>query len=540
MRDEPLLIPGVKARYHPEVVPSYQGNPLIEALPPIWTEEETRDLLRYQPPYTPEMREAPTHPRYHLILSAAQFFRPLPIHLELEQRFSRMLRAGYVNRHPLTPGYWPQLTRTIDALQRRRQLGQIPHLTTTQGFSIVGMSGVGKSTSVRRILSLYDQVILHARYGRKRFTHVQVVWLLLQCPRNGALSDLVRQFFQVLDQVLGTDYYRQFVVRSKRRIEEFIPDMANLAARHSLGMLVIDEVQNLLQARGTNAEELLNFLVELDNTIGIPIVLIGTTKALPILMKEFRRARRAAGQGDLVWDRMEADAIWEQFVRTLWGYQFVRQATPLTPGLRHALYEASQGITDLAVKLYLLAQMHALASGEEVITPDLFGRVAAANLRMVQPFLAALRSNDVERLRHFDDLQPLELTMALVGSIREAYPLGEGQPSTESPERTPQATSTATAPVVPAGGDTQPARPTGPGRVRRRAHDSLSPAEEPVLVTLYETARNQRRSIYDCLQAEGFIGVPREELGLAPAAQAHGAPEEGTSHVLAQPDDGQE
>ncbi len=95
------------------------------------------------------------------------------------QRFSRMLRAGYVNRNPLTPGYWPQLTRTIDALQRRRQLGQIPHLTTTQGFSIVGMSGVGKSTSVRRILSLYDQVILHARYGRKLFTHVQVVWLLL-------------------------------------------------------------------------------------------------------------------------------------------------------------------------------------------------------------------------------------------------------------------------------------------------------------------------------------------------------------------------
>jgi len=336
--------------------------------------------------------------------------------------------------------------------------------------------------------------------------------------------------------VLGTDYYRQFVVRSKRRIEEFIPDMANLVARHSLGVLVIDEVQNLLQARGTSAEELLNFLVELDNTIGIPIVLIGTTKALPILMKEFRRARRAAGQGDLVWDRMEDDAIWEQFLRTLWGYQFMRQATPLTPELSHALYEASQGITDLAVKLYLLAQMHALASGEEVITPDLFGRAAAANLRMVQPFLAALRFKDVERLWHFDDFQPLELTMALVGSIREAYPTAEGQQPPKPPERTAQTTNTLMVPDDLNGGRAQPTRTAEPGRVRRRGQGASPPAEEPMLVTWYRTAKRQRHSIYDCLRAQGYIGEPREELGLVPAAQADRSPEEGTSHGLAQPD----
>ena len=39
---------------------------------------------------------------------------------------------------------------------------------------------------------------------------------------------------------------------------------------------------------------MLNFFVTLVNTIGLPVVMIGTTKAMSILQGEFRQARRGA------------------------------------------------------------------------------------------------------------------------------------------------------------------------------------------------------------------------------------------------------
>ena len=42
----------------------------------------------------------PAYLRLHLIQNSLQFFAPLPIHFDLEQRFSRMIRLGYQARNP--------------------------------------------------------------------------------------------------------------------------------------------------------------------------------------------------------------------------------------------------------------------------------------------------------------------------------------------------------------------------------------------------------------------------------------------------------
>ena len=59
---------------------------------------------------------------------------------------------------------------------------------------------------------------------------------------------------------------------------------------------VIDEIQHLNEAYSGGANRMLNFFVQLVNTIWMPVVLVGTPKAQAILTGEFRQALRGAGR----------------------------------------------------------------------------------------------------------------------------------------------------------------------------------------------------------------------------------------------------
>src|SRR5436309_2294661 len=88
---------GVPATYREAELPEHCGNPLIEALTPMYSEIQARDLLKYYPIVDPAVRAKPSHIRSHAVVYAADFFSPLPIHLSLQQQVDRMLRSGYLN-----------------------------------------------------------------------------------------------------------------------------------------------------------------------------------------------------------------------------------------------------------------------------------------------------------------------------------------------------------------------------------------------------------------------------------------------------------
>jgi hypothetical protein len=420
-QQRPQSVSAVKALYRDPGLDCYRGNPLIEALPPIFTEELVARLLQYSPGYEEGYRELPLEYRLHLIVDAVRFIQPLPMHLRLEQCFSRMIRSGYVGRNPSAPEF--------QALYRRLQavgddpLELPPPVLTTRGCSIVGHSGAGKSTAAGRILSMYPQVIFHGRYNGRHFTYSQLVYIKLECPYNGELSGLCKGFFTEVDRLLDTNTYERYVRRGQPRIDDLLLRMAELAFRHSIGVLVIDEIQNLRKARGDGANDMLDFLLWLDNKLGIPVVLVGTPRALPVLTGEFRRARRAAGQEAIPWNRMREDGNdWTLFTDTLWQYQYVHSNSPLTPELRHVLYDQSQGIADIAVKVYMLAQIEAITSRAEVITAESLIAASQHRLSFVQPFLSDLRENVApEKIEDPDDLAEVDLGQIVQEELDRIY-----------------------------------------------------------------------------------------------------------------------
>jgi len=55
----------VQAAYRDTGIPGYNGNPLIEALPPVLTDEQATLRLAHYPQYDEAHRRAPGHIRYH-------------------------------------------------------------------------------------------------------------------------------------------------------------------------------------------------------------------------------------------------------------------------------------------------------------------------------------------------------------------------------------------------------------------------------------------------------------------------------------------
>src|SRR5256885_6601133 len=106
-----LIIRGrhTSAHYPKHPIVTYRGNPFIEALPPIKTDDEAAEALSRYPSYDPAERQMPAHLRLHLIQNASASFIALPVHLDLNQRISRMICAGYQHRNPVAPGHWRRI-----------------------------------------------------------------------------------------------------------------------------------------------------------------------------------------------------------------------------------------------------------------------------------------------------------------------------------------------------------------------------------------------------------------------------------------------
>jgi len=393
----------VNAEYNYSPIVDYRDNPIIEALPPIFSKEEAITKLVKYPIILPEEKELPVHHRLHCVQRIADFVQPLSVHLDLEQRFSRLIRYGYIARNPLTPEYKRRIRCTSKMALEKIPPGPIEGMprSTAAGFDIIGISGVGKTTAVDRILSAYPQVINHGKYKGENLALPQVVWLHLDCPHDGSIRGLCLNFFQAIDSLILTSYYEKY---QRYTVDQLIPHMAHIASLFCLGVLVIDEIQNLHEAKSGGSEKMMNFFVQLVNTIGVPVVLIGTFKAFSLLGGSFREARRGTGQGDLVWERLDKDGDWDVLVESLWDYQWTSQYTELTEEINNTLYEESQGVTDVLVKLFMLAQWRALTTGRERITPGLIKSVAKDSLKLLRPFLNALKNNDKVKLAMYDDV----------------------------------------------------------------------------------------------------------------------------------------
>ncbi|WP_320173962.1 ATP-binding protein [Maridesulfovibrio sp.] len=409
------------AQYREQIVPEYRGVPLIEALPDILSEEDALEVLPSRPAFDEIERNHPASIRIHYLSRIRDFFEAFPHHFELQEQISTMIRGGYLNRNPASSAHVKQLNDGYERVRRKDHTYIEKSLpSTAECISIIGNSGSGKTEACLKVLSLYKKVIVHPDYG----IH-QIVWLKIDCPSVGSLKQLCMSFFLAVDSLLKTQYCTDYASRGKTP-DEMLAHMASVSNLHCIGLLVIDEIQHLMSCRESESTKMMNFFVTLSNTVNVPIVLVGTPKALPLLQNNLRQARRASGAGSYRFPRFaKDDPDWQELLKNLWKYQWVKNPGSLTEEIKDVLYDESQGILALLTSLFRLAQHRAISTSYEKLSAKLISHVAKEKMSDVQPMITALKNNDEDALFRYDDI----LTDFIQHTAPTAFNASTSQPS---------------------------------------------------------------------------------------------------------------
>lgn len=412
----------VPAIYKDTGIRQYKDNPFIEALPPILSVEQAGLSLKGNVQFEESDRLASPKHRMHMVVSLLDdYFQPLSQHVQLEERIGMMIRRGYVGRNLNDGSLNKRLQQGYELIKAggEKTANFSVEKTTARSMSLIGISGSGKSKSFDRVLETYPQVIYH-----ESANFIQLTYLKIECPSNGDLESLCLNFFSAVDAILETNYEQKYA-KQRLSVPKMLSLMRQTATNRAIGVLVIDEIQRLTQVRAVGKEQMLEFFVELVNQVGIPVVLVGTPKARPIFELELQSGRRSAGIGSIYWETIPQKITtengvkdhpnWQQFTRDLWKYQWLIHGNdPLTDEIRDCWYELSQGVLDIVVKLFVLAQLRAIASKKERITVNILRSVYEQELKPVHPMLAALRSGNPELIKKYSDLRVVDIEKRLL------------------------------------------------------------------------------------------------------------------------------
>lgn len=389
----------MRAEYHASITNA--GNPYVEALPPMLAGRELVSSLAYFPVYSETDRLRPASERLQLLSNLYSVYQPFPMTADLYYQVYNTLLHSY-------SVYTPQ----SEAIYAHTAYNAIHTGTATasigggSSFSLVGVSGLGKSTALQRVLSLFPQVIEHKRYQGQMLCCHQIPYIVVQTPHDASIKALILDIYLQLDSLLGTQYQSR-AAKSRATTDVLVSQLSLILRTNHVGLLVVDELQNVVYRRNVNGSRFLNFLVQLINSAGIGICMVGTPRVFQILQQEFRSARRATG---LLYDRLSDGAEFDLLLRTLWHYQYTAIPTALTPDLRAWLYRHTQGIPDILAKLLYNAQEQAILSGSEQLDITALKYALQSKLGMVNDFIAELEKAPIRQTKKVTSMQPISAT----------------------------------------------------------------------------------------------------------------------------------
>ena len=248
----------------------------------------------------------------------------------------------------------------------------------SDSFTIVGTSGIGKSSAITRAISIMTKnIIIETEHP---YTKI-IPCLIVQCPFDSSVKGLLLEILRKIDEILYTNYY-ETVLKSRTTTTDMLMGMiSNLAINH-IGILIVDEIQNVVNSK--NGKKLVGSLTQLINNSGISVCMVGTPECLPFFTQAMQLARRSLG---LQYTSMPFDEYFQSFCKIVFEYQYVLNITRFTQEIAEWLYEHSAGVTSVVISLIHDAQEIAILNGKEMLNLDTLNEAYQQRMTLLHDYI---------------------------------------------------------------------------------------------------------------------------------------------------------
>lgn len=345
---------------------------MIMDLPAMKSGRELVSALAVLPEYQAEiMEESPAY-RMMALSDLYQVYIPSQMSLEIYSKlYLALIRSLQKKGTKLAV---QQQNQNYQAIRQQEYSGI---MGGSDSFTIIGTSGIGKSSAISRAISL----ITENRLIEVSEPYAKIIpCVTVQCPFDSSVKGLLLEILRKVDECIGSKYY-QNALRARATTDMLIGSVSQVALNH-IGLLVVDEIQNVLNSK--NGKSLVGMLTQLINNSGISICMVGTPESSLFFEQAMQLARRSLG---LQYGAMEYGADFCEICRLLFVYQYVKHRTELSDAMIEWLYEHSSGIISVVVSLLHDAQEIAILTGKEVLNLETLAEAYQKRLSLLHDFI---------------------------------------------------------------------------------------------------------------------------------------------------------
>lgn len=345
---------------------------LIRQMPEMLSGQELYEKLADIPAYSEEIRGKSQTERLIELSVLYEIYLPSEMSIEIYSKLYLALLRSVQKKG--TNVAVQQAYQNHNAIMRKENRGIIGG---PDSFSIVGCSGIGKSSAINRAIS----IITKNKMIEIQNPSVRIIpCLVVQCPFDASVKSMLLEILRKSDELLETNYYSS-ALKARATTDVLIGIVSQVALRH-IGLLVIDEIQNCVTAK--SGKNLVAMLTQLINSSGISICLVGTPETLSLFESAFQLARRSLG---LQYNSLNNDEFFKGFCKLLFKYQFVQKKAEITEQMVDWLYEHSSGVTSIVVSLIHDAQEIAILTGYEVLDISMLNLAYEKRMQLLHDYI---------------------------------------------------------------------------------------------------------------------------------------------------------